>query len=40
MGKTTITTTPSALEKFSLSYEYDMTWRDAKKAIKVRTHQE
>lgn len=40
MGKSTVTNKPSALEKFSLSYEYDMTWRDAKKAIKVRTHKE
>jgi hypothetical protein len=29
---------PSALEKFSLSYEYDVTWPDAKKAIRVRTN--
>jgi hypothetical protein len=30
--------TPSSLEKFSLSFEYDMTWQDAKKSIKQRTH--
>ena len=29
---------PSALEKVSLSFEYDVTWQDAKKAIKARTH--
>lgn len=37
MGKTT-DHKPSALEKVHLSFEYDMSWRDAKKAIKVRTH--
>ena len=31
---------PSALEQVHLSYEYDMTWRDAKKAVRVRTHKE
>lgn len=29
---------PSALAKINLSFEYDMTWRDAKKAIRVRTN--
>jgi len=29
-------TTPSALDKFSLSYEYDVTWDDARKATRVR----
>jgi hypothetical protein len=29
---------PSALAKINLSFEYDMTWQDAKKAIRVRTH--
>jgi len=38
MGKSTINDKPSALAKFSLSYEYDMSWHEAKKAIKVRTH--
>jgi hypothetical protein len=27
---------PSSLEKFNLSFEYDMTWQDAKKAIRRR----
>lgn len=27
---------PSSLEKLSLSFEYDMTWQDAKKAIRRR----
>jgi len=31
---------PSALEKVSLSFEYDVTWQDAKKAIRVRTHKQ
>jgi hypothetical protein len=34
------TISPSALEKVSLSFEYDVTWKDAKKAIRVRTHKE
>jgi len=29
-------TTPSALDKFSLSYEYDVTWTDARKATRNR----
>ena len=29
---------PSILEQVHLSYEYDMTWKDAKKAIRVRTN--
>lgn len=29
---------PSALEKISLSFEYDVTWQDAKKAIRIRTN--
>lgn len=29
---------PSALDKVNLSFEYDVTWQDAKKAIRVRTH--
>jgi len=28
---------PSALDAFSLSFEYDMSWADARKAIKKRT---
>lgn len=31
-------TTPSALEKINLSFEYDISWKDAKKAIRIRTH--
>jgi hypothetical protein len=31
-------TTPTSLEKFNLSFEYDITWQDAKKLIKQRTH--
>ncbi len=30
-------TTPSALDKLTLSFEYDVTWQDARKAIRVRT---
>lgn len=40
MDKTTIHQKPSALQKVPLSFEYDMTWRDAKKAIRVRTHKQ
>lgn len=32
--------TPSALEKLNLSFEYDVTWQDAKKAVRVRTHKD
>ncbi len=28
---------PSALDKFNLSFEYDVTWTDARKAVRVRT---
>lgn len=31
---------PSVLAQTSLSFEYDMTWKDAKRAIRVRTHKE
>lgn len=31
---------PSALEKVNLSFEYDISWQDAKKAIRIRTHKE
>jgi hypothetical protein len=34
------TTTPSALEKYHLSFEYDISWKDAKKAIRIRTHKD
>lgn len=26
-----------SLQKFSLSYEYDQTWHEAKKAVRART---
>jgi hypothetical protein len=32
------TTKPSSLEAFKLSFEYDVTWQEAKQAIKNRTH--
>ena len=28
---------PSALAKFPLSFEYDVTWQEAKKAVRIRT---
>jgi hypothetical protein len=28
----------SSLEAFKLSFEYDVTWQEAKQAIKDRTH--
>jgi hypothetical protein len=31
---------PSALEKVSLSFEYDVSWHEAKKAIRIRTHKQ
>ena len=31
---------PSALQKVNLSFEYDMTWSDAKKAVRIRTHKQ
>lgn len=31
---------PSELEKTLISFEYDMSWQDARKSIKVRTHKE
>jgi hypothetical protein len=40
MAKDNITTKPSALEKYDLSFEYDMSWKDAKKSIRVRTHKD
>ncbi|HSW78356.1 MAG TPA: hypothetical protein VLG36_06190 [Candidatus Chromulinivoraceae bacterium] len=38
MGKDKNISSPSALEQVHLSFEYDMSWKDAKKAIRVRTH--
>ncbi len=40
MAKNPKNETPSALEKVALSFEYDVTWQDAKKAIRVRTHKQ
>ncbi len=40
MAKDPVQHKPSALEKVPISFEYDMTWRDAKKAIRVRTHKQ
>jgi hypothetical protein len=31
---------PSELEKTPISFEYDMTWQDARKSIRIRTHKE
>jgi hypothetical protein len=39
MGKDT-TIPPSALEKVSLSFEYDVSWKDAKRAIRSRSYKE
>ena len=38
MGKDKNISQPSALEQVHLSFEYDVTWGDAKKAIRIRTH--
>lgn len=40
MAKDRTTTQPSALEKIHLSFEYDVSWQDAKKAIRIRTHKD
>jgi hypothetical protein len=40
MAKDPKTETPSILAKVPLSFEYDVTWQDAKKAIRVRTHKQ
>jgi nickel-dependent lactate racemase len=37
MAKDHKTTTPSLLAKTSIGFEYDMTWQDAKKAVRART---
>lgn len=37
MGKQTIPTTQSALEKLNIAFEYDITWAAAKKAVRERT---
>jgi len=28
----------SKLEKFNIAFEYDVSWKDAKKSIRERTH--
>lgn len=33
----TVVHKPSALENFSLGFEYDVTWQDAKRSVRVRT---
>jgi len=33
-------TTPSALAQLHISFEYDVTWPDAKKAVRIRTHKD
>ncbi len=30
----------SVLAKTPISFEYDVSWKDAKKAIRIRTHKE
>jgi|GEM_PF-1049952 len=34
---TTKQLSPSVLDKFNLDFEYNITWHDAKKAVRVRT---
>lgn len=34
--QTDITKKPSALEKFTISFEYDRTWNDAKNSVHLR----
>lgn len=31
-----ITKKPSALEKFTIGFEYDRTWNDAKQSVQLR----
>jgi hypothetical protein len=31
---------PSTLSQTNLAFEYDVTWQDAKKAVRIRTHRE
>lgn len=40
MGKRPVITKPSALANFSLGFEYDKTWAEAKHEVKRRTHKE
>lgn len=40
MAKDPISHKPSALEKVHLSFEYNMTVQEEKKAIRVRTHKQ
>lgn len=37
MGKDAAQFKPSALERFTIGYEFNKSWHDAKRAIKVRT---
>lgn len=32
--------TPSELTKIPIAFEYDVSWHDARKAIRIRTHKE
>lgn len=40
MGKNSIQTTQSALSSFQIGYEFNETWSQAKRALKVRTPKE
>lgn len=31
---------PSELSKTPIAFEYDMTWQDARKSIRIRTHKQ
>lgn len=31
-------TKPTSLQSFKLSFEYDLTWQEAKQAVRNRTH--
>jgi hypothetical protein len=31
---------PSTLAQVPIAFEYDVSWQDAKKAIKIRTHKQ
>jgi len=33
-------TNPSILANTPISFEYDVSWKDAKKAIRIRTHKQ
>jgi len=38
MAKDTKISKPSILAAFPISFEYDVSWKEAKKAVRVRTH--